>query len=269
VQCRADAGNSRCGSDQRPESLNGFEDSVPTVRLVLLQAALNGRRSRSEHAGVPLSPAELQADAIACGAAGARAFHVHPRDQEGVERLDPRWVDAAANAVHDVSRWPVSVSTGAWIEGDQHRRVALLSRWTGPDAASVNLSEDGAIETMRALLGVGVRVEAGVWSVEDAELLARSGLADRTERVLVELGDLPVGDVAAVADGIHAVLDRIDLLSPRLQHGEDETAWPALDDAHRRGVDTRIGLEDVLVLPDGSVAPDNAALVAAAMELAR
>ncbi|MGH8834449.1 MAG: 3-keto-5-aminohexanoate cleavage protein [Actinomycetes bacterium] len=33
-------------------------------------------------------------------------------------------------------------------------------------------------------------------------------------------------------------------------------------------MDTRIGLEDTLVLPDGSVAPDNAALVAAAVALA-
>ena len=216
---------------------------------------------------MPLSPAELQADAIACGAAGAQAFHVHPRDAEGVERLDPQWVDAAANAVHDVSRWPVSVSTGAWIEGDHHRRVALLSRWTGPDAASVNLSEDGAVETVRALLGAGIRVEAGVWSVEDAELLVRSGLADRTERVLVELIDVPPADVVAVADAVHAVLDRVALLSPRLQHGEDDTAWSALEDAARRGVDARIGLEDVLVLPDGSPAPDNASLVAAAREL--
>jgi uncharacterized protein (DUF849 family) len=234
---------------------------------VLLQAALNGRRNRDEHEAVPLTPAELQADAIACGAAGAHAFHVHPRDPSGAERLDPEWVDAAANAVHDVSRWPVSVTTGAWIEGEQRRRVALLTRWTGPDSASVNLSESAAIDTMRALLGVGIRVEAGVWTVEDAELLLRSGIAERVERVLIELQDVAPGDVETAAGEIHGVLDRAGVLAPRLQHGEDGNAWAALEDAVRRGVDTRIGLEDVLVLPDGSRAPDNAALVAAAREL--
>lgn len=216
---------------------------------------------------MPITAAELQADAMACGAAGAHAFHVHPRDAEGFERLDPEWVDAAANAVHDVSRWPVSVSTGAWIQGEQRHRAALLARWTGPDAASVNLSEDEALDTIRTLLGRGIRVEAGVWSVEDADLLLRSGLADRIERVLVELVDPPGADVLAVADEIHARLDRGDLLVPRLQHGEGEHAWTALEDAVRRGIDTRIGLEDVLVLPDGTLAPDNAALVAAAREL--
>jgi uncharacterized protein (DUF849 family) len=234
---------------------------------MLLQAALNGRRTTSDHAGVPITPAQLQADAMACERLGARAFHVHPRDPEGVERLDPQWVDAAANAVHDVSRWPVSVSTGAWMEGDQRRRVALLSRWTGPDSATVNLSEDEAIDTMRALLGSGIRVEAGVWTLEDAELLLRSGLADRIERLLVELIDVPASDVRAAADEIHAVLDRADVLAPRLQHGEDDITWAALEDAVRRGFDTRIGLEDVLVLPDGSPASGNAALVSAAREL--
>src|SRR6187402_760504 len=83
----------------------------------MLQAALNGRRTRSDHEGVPITPAELQTEALACGQAGAQGFHVHARDEHGHERLDPQWVDAAANAVHDVSRWPVSVSTGAWMEG--------------------------------------------------------------------------------------------------------------------------------------------------------
>jgi uncharacterized protein (DUF849 family) len=240
---------------------------MPTLARVLLQAALNGRRTRDEHEAVPLTPHELQEAAIASERAGAHSFHVHPRDPQGVERLDAQWVDSAANAVHDVSRWPVSVSTAAWIEGDQRRREALLSRWTGPDAASVNLGEDGAIDTMRALLGLGIRVEAGVWTPEEAEMLLRSGLAERVERVLVELIEVPAPDVVAVADGIHAVLDRADVLAPRLQHGEDENTWVALEDAVRRGIDTRIGLEDVLVLPDGSRAPDNAALVAAAREL--
>lgn len=216
---------------------------------------------------MPISPAELQADAIACEDAGAHAFHVHPRDTTGTERLDPEWVDLAANAVHDVSRWPVSVTTGAWIEGEQRRRVALLTRWTGPDSASVNLSEEDALDTMRALMGAGIRVEAGVWTAEDAELLARSGLTDRIERVLVELVDVPPSDVDAVTTEIHGILDHADVRAPRLQHGEDANTWIALEDAVRRGLDTRIGLEDVLVLPDGSPASGNAALVAAARAL--
>lgn len=39
--------------------------------------------------------------------------------------------------------------------------------------------------------------------------------------------------------------------------------------AARRGLQTRIGLEDVLELPDGSPAPDNASLVLSALEMLR
>ena len=50
-------------------------------------------------------------------------------------------------------------------------------------------------------------------------------------------------------------------------HGEGTSCWPALNDAGRRGLATRIGLEDTLTMPDGSSAADNAALVRAAQEL--
>ncbi len=45
---------------------------------------------------------------------------------------------------------------------------------------------------------------------------------------------------------------------PVLLHGEGTSAWPALLLAGRLGLSTRIGLEDVLVLPDGAQAADNA-----------
>ncbi|WP_346540125.1 3-keto-5-aminohexanoate cleavage protein [Micromonospora sp. DPT] len=54
---------------------------------------------------------------------------------------------------------------------------------------------------------------------------------------------------------------------PVLLHGEGAAAWPVLAEAVRRGLDTRIGLEDTLGLPDGAPASDNAALVAAARAL--
>ncbi len=51
---------------------------------------------------------------------------------------------------------------------------------------------------------------------------------------------------------------------PILLHGQESSAWPALRHAAALGLQARIGLEDVLALPDGTLAPDNAALVAAA-----
>jgi uncharacterized protein (DUF849 family) len=54
---------------------------------------------------------------------------------------------------------------------------------------------------------------------------------------------------------------------PRLEHGDEDWTWPLVKDAFRQGWATRVGFEDSVFLPDGSVAQDNAALVAAAVEL--
>jgi uncharacterized protein (DUF849 family) len=58
------------------------------------------------------------------------------------------------------------------------------------------------------------------------------------------------------------------LPAPRLLHGLDASAWRFVTLAAARGYDTRTGLEDTLRLPDGSIAANNAALVAAATQMA-
>jgi uncharacterized protein (DUF849 family) len=57
--------------------------------------------------------------------------------------------------------------------------------------------------------------------------------------------------------------------APRLHHGYGPATWAVVGAALERGRDVRVGLEDVLVMPDGSTAAGNAALVAAAVALRR
>lgn len=234
---------------------------------MLLQAALNGPRSKDEHPALPVSTRELARDAAACVAAGACAIHLHPRDADGRERLDAALVDAVVAEVRDACAVPVGVSTGAWIEPDLVRRVELIGAWRAPDYASVNVSEPGAEAVMRVLAAAGVGIEAGVWSVADAKRLAALEVADRVTRILVEPVDVPCGDAVTVVDAIHVELDRHGLGVPRLQHGDGEATWILLADALDRGIDTRIGLEDTLRGPDGEPTAGNEALVRAAQAL--
>lgn len=232
----------------------------------VLIAALNGGRPPGCHPTLPLTPEQLAADAAACVAAGAGAIHVHPRSAAGLEVLDAEVVEAAVAAVRAAVAVPVGVSTGEWIERHPGRRTELVSAWRGPDMASVNFGEAGAEDVAGALLSAGVAVEAGIWSVADARRLGDSGLAGRVVRVLVEVihpTDDPVGDATA----IEAALDGLGVDVPRLVHGEGRGTWPVLRHAVARGRDTRIGLEDTLVGPDGEPAGSNAALAAAAVTL--
>lgn len=234
---------------------------------MLLQATLNGGLTKAVHPAVPESVEELARDAAACARAGAGAIHLHPRDAEGRERLDAEVVDRVVVDVREACGIPVGVTTGAWIEPDVDRRVALVRGWSAPDYATVNLSEPGATRVMEALLQAGIGIEAGVWTVEDAERLAASGLGGHVLRVCVEPVELPTAGAVAFVEDIHRALDRLGLEAPRLQHGDGDATWVLLSDAVRRGIATRIGLEDTRYEPDGARTAGNEALVRAAREL--
>lgn len=234
---------------------------------MLLQAALNGGLTKDDHPAVPVSPEELAEDAVACVRAGARAFHLHPRDADGRERLDAEVVDEVVIKVREACGVPVGVTTGAWIEPDPARRLKLVRAWRAPDYATVNLSEPGATEIMKALIDAGIGVEAGVWTVADAELLARSVPGGSLLRICVEPTAISPAEAEAFVEEIHAVLDGAGLTAPRLQHGDGEAAWVLLTDAVRRGIGTRIGLEDTLHEPRGELTTGNEGLVRTALEL--
>ena len=225
---------------------------------MVLQACLNGDRE----AGVPRSPAELADASRACVAAGAESLHAHPRDGEGHESLDAADIAAAAVAMRAAAPGiEISFSTGLWITGgDVEARARMISEWTVlPDLVSINLSEEGWRELADVVTARGIGIEAGMWTARDAEILAESGVQVR--RVLVEPRSETAAEAVAMARDIDAALDRVFVRAPRLHHGVGAATWAVLDAAVPIGREIRIGMEDVLTLPDGRRAPDNAALV--------
>ena len=231
-------------------------------RRVLLKCCVNGSRSRHDHPRGPTTPAELAADAERVVAAGAGAIHVHPRDGDGNETLEAVHVAAAVSAIRAAVDVPVGVTTGAWTLPDVRDRLRAVTAWrTQPDFASVNFHEAGAVDLALLLLDRGVGVEPGVWTPTAARTLRDSGLAERSVRILIEPTEPVLADALANVEEILAALDDVAPGGPRLLHGLNATAWDVLDEAARRGYDTRIGLEDTLALPDGRAPEDNAALI--------
>jgi uncharacterized protein (DUF849 family) len=233
---------------------------------VLIEAAINGTRTRAEHPAIPITAAQQANEAAAAVAEGAGAVHVHVRGSDGQESLEPEDVASAVQAIRTACpEIPVGISTGAWIVPDISHRLSLISAWDVlPSFASVNVHEDGALQVIRLLLRRGIGVEAGIWTAQAAETLLASGLSDECLRLLIEPAEEP-GDAGANLARIEAALGRVSC--PRLLHGLNASAWEFVRLAAKRAYDTRAGFEDTLTLPDGSLAESNAALVAAARRI--
>ncbi|MEU7390782.1 3-keto-5-aminohexanoate cleavage protein [Streptomyces tanashiensis] len=269
----------------------------------MLQVCLNGARGPGDSAVVPMSPESLAESAARAVAAGAGEVRVHPRTPCGRTSLSPRVLTPVLAelrpAVSAVAGAPVPVTTVASAEPEPGRRVERIRSWTVlPDLVSVDWHEPGAEAVVAALLERGVGVEAALWSGTDGpERFAGSPPAPGVRRVLVRVTAAgPDGDPEAAARALIATLAVQPGLPvpahappapphglpvqvhglpvqvhglPVLLHGEEDGAWPVLRLARRLGAGARIGLEDTLLLPDGTPARSNAELVTAALAYGR
>jgi uncharacterized protein (DUF849 family) len=150
--------------------------------LPLLEAALNGSR---EHPRVPRMPGELAEEARAAVDAGAQVIHMHPFDDEGRETLAALPSAAAVNTVRRACPGvPICLSTSAAIEPDPSRHVALVRSWMVlPELVTANQGETGILELCELLLARGIRIEAGLLSVDDARRFDASGYLRLSETV--------------------------------------------------------------------------------------
>jgi len=236
-----------------------------TIRR-FVQAALNGDR---EHPAVPRTPSQIAEDAAAAVRAGAQSVHVHVFDDDGHQTFAAGPVAATLTAVRAACPGlPISLSTFAQVEPDPRRLRAAVASWTVlPDLVTANQGEPEIVELCGLLVERGIGIEAGLLSRDDAEAFVRHGIARHCVRVMVEPLDADPDAACAHAAAIEAVVTAGGIDLPQVHHGDGVASWAVNRRALPLGHGIRTGLEDTPVLPDGSVAADNAELVRAAMHL--
>jgi uncharacterized protein (DUF849 family) len=230
----------------------------------MIQCALNGAYTAADHPAVPVTPEQIVADARACRDAGAASVHFHPHRPGGLDSMAADVLDPVVAAVRAaVPGLEISCSTHADIDlgGAAHRCAAVRGWSSPPDAVSLNLAEPGSAELGAELLAAGVAIEAGLFTLADADALLAAPWAQEVRRVLVEV--IHEHDDAAAVALAAAIDERVATLGrPRLWHGDGRANWAVADEGLRRGHDIRVGLEDTLVARDGGPAPPNAEQVA-------
>lgn len=108
---------------------------------VSITVAPNGaRRVKADHRAIPLSAAEIAAEARACREAGAAILHLHVRDAEGRHSLDVgryREAIAAVREACDIIIQPTTERVGVFAPGD----MMAAFRGLRPEMMTFNLGE--------------------------------------------------------------------------------------------------------------------------------
>lgn len=233
-----------------------------------LQAALNGDQA---HPAAPRTPAAIAVAASAAVRAGAHSVHVHAFDDAGRETLAGGVCAEVLRSIRQVCPdVPVSFTTSATIVADPKERLRLVAAWDDlPELVTANQGEVGIVDLCKHFLDRGVEIEAGLLTVNDARAFVTSGLADRCRRVLIEPLELDPAIAVRNAARMEEIVIAAGIALDQVHHGYGVACWAVNQRALARGHGIRTGLEDVTVLPDGSVARDNADLVRAAVAMIR
>jgi 3-keto-5-aminohexanoate cleavage enzyme len=246
-----------------------------TSEKIIVMSAPNGaRRLQSDHPALPVSSEELAENAVALRNAGVSVLHLHVRDDRGGHSLDVNRYRHAIDAIRervgdDLILQVTTEAVGLYSTSEQMAIVRELK----PEAVSLALreicpdprDEKAAVEFFEWMHDEQVWPQYIVYSVAELErfdAMRRSGVfGSDTPFVMLVLGNYVDGRAGEVSD-LDAMLDRVDCTAFAWSvccFGRNENA--VMLAAEARGGHVRIGFENNIVMADGSIAPDNAALV--------
>ncbi|WEX08368.1 3-keto-5-aminohexanoate cleavage protein [Chelativorans sp. AA-79] len=247
--------------------------------VAIAVAPNGGRRTKADHPALPLDAPELAETAVSCLDAGAAMLHMHVRDKVGRHILDAEAYREAIRAVRQAvgDRIVIQITTEA-VGLYQPQEQMDVVRAVRPEAASMALRElvpDASHETRFAQFLAFTKAEEIVPQIILYHPDEARQLKDMMARGMVPYDDLPVLHVLGrYTEGQRsAPADLLPFLAPdmpRFGHfmvcafGAREAA--CVTAGALLGGHVRTGFENNLLLPDGSAAPDNAALVSTAAQ---
>jgi 3-keto-5-aminohexanoate cleavage enzyme len=255
----------------------------PRTDPIAVAVAPNGaRRTKTDHPGLPITAAELARTAAECLEAGASMIHLHVRRPDGSHLLDPDAYRAATAAIRAEvgDRLVVQITSEAAGLYSPDQQMAVV-RSVRPEAVSLALRElsqgDAAersfIEFLDWIHRENIISQLILYTPDEAsrlsKLLQSGNLPFDDLPVLYVLGRYSAGQRSRPADLLPFLAEG----APRFgswmacAFGPDEIA--CVTAAALLGGDARVGFENNIWLPDGSLAPSNAAAVAGAAEALR
>ena len=249
---------------------------------LLITVAPNGAyKQRPDHPALPITTSELGKTAKLCLDAGAAMIHMHIRDAQGRHSLDVQGYRDAQQAVKaavgdDMIIQVTSEAARVYKAPEQIAMVTALQ----PEAVSVGLREvdrpeigdAGLAQFFGWLAKERVMTQVIVYDVADLQrwqaLRAQGVVPDAPWSLLFVLGRYSVGQTSEPRDLLPFVMAHTGNEPWSMcAFGAGEHACATT--AAALGGHVRVGFENNLLLNNGQVAPDNAALVRQVADSAR
>jgi 3-keto-5-aminohexanoate cleavage enzyme len=264
-----------------------FEDPV------IITCAISGALAdRAQCPAIPYTPQEYAAEARRIVDAGGAMIHIHARRPDGTpsyEVEDFRAITEAIRAELGPDDVIINYSTGA-IGVPLAKRIAYL-RELRPDVAAVNMGSmnyakysqsrkafvfstvfanpfEEIVELLEAMNELGIRPEHECFDVGHVGSLAPlvdMGLLHAPLHVDCILGI--TGGIPPTTRNLAAMVDNLPPGSHWGVIGISRPQWMLVAAALAMGGSVRVGLEDNLHLPDGTMARSNGELVARARRM--
>ena len=247
--------------------------------FIVISAPNGARRERAQHPKLPITPVELAECAEDVLEAGASIMHVHVRDETEGHSLDAREYRDAMHAIRDRvgDELVIQITTEACdiYTPQQQRELVCELR---PEAVSIALREllpHPGLEDELGRFSEWIR-ENGVtaqYILHTPDDVARySDLRD--QGILGEESNFVLFVLGSYSMGIEGQPD--DIQNYRRNLSDDAVVWAACcfgpHENEAAGIaagnsgHARVGFENNLNMPDGTLALDNAALVRLAVQ---
>lgn len=247
-----------------------------TMRTIIAVAPNGGRRTKADHPALPMTADEIAREAAACREAGAAMLHLHVRDADGRHSLDAglyrEAIAGVRGAVGDGVVIQITTESVGLYEPAEQMAVVRAVR---PHAVSLALRELAPREEDRAPFAAflawlnteHIAPQVILYDRSDVKRLtewAKAGDFDpRQVSTLYVLGRYRPPTAGAPAD-LLAIGQQSDLAFRDwmvCSFGVREIDCVVF--ASLLGGHIRVGFENNLALPDGSLADSNAAIVRA------
>ena len=264
-----------------PEPASGPIVTPPPGDDLILTAAIVGAELTRQHTPhLPITPAEVAAEAARCREAGAAVIHLHARNDDGTNTQSAERFGEAIAAVRHKCDCVIQPSTGGAVGMSIEERAGALGctpEMATLNCGTINFGDDVFVNSRPDIRALAAKIHAAgvmpelecyeIGHVEEALALAAEGAIGPTLHFQFVLGVR--GAAPAREDVVHFLRS---LVPPGATWGVAATGrsqQPMTELAMRLGGHARVGLEDNIYLSKGVLSEGSAPLVARAAAYAR